>query len=201
MAVVQTIGFTSTLFTDENKYYEQSGRWGSISASTATPVADLASPFQGYLLNWGGFDEQTTNSPEFSKPYIAYNTNWAGYDMQSVTQATFVNQPYTGYNTNWGAYREKEDDQPSALDVDIDSVVDHPKDQIIYYKLKGWNPNTLAYEVWTISHNITGRTTLDGALFDPNPGRSPANVERDLFKTPPSGNTLENIVIVARWFE
>jgi hypothetical protein len=156
--------------------------------------------FQGYSLNWGTFDSQGANSPFFNQPYSGYNTNWASLNQDGALGA-YVNDKYIGYNTNWGEVKESTDVPPSLADNDLNSVVDHPKTQTIFYKLRGWNPLTLAYEDWVISENITARTKLDGALFDPVPGRSPPNVERDVFKTPPSGNSLINIIITARWIE
>lgn len=197
MAVVQTIGFTPTLFTD-NGYYEQSSKWGSLSVSTVSPVLDWASPFQGYSLNWGGFDNQTVNNPFFNQPYSGYTTNFNAQDTSGTIDAV-TNKNYAGYTTNWGQYSEPIN--ASIEDVDKNSIVDYPKEQIVYYKLKGWNPITEEFEAWVVSHNITARPALDGGIFDPEPGREPPNVERDVWKTPPSGNALVNIVIVARWFQ
>jgi hypothetical protein len=148
--------------------------------------------YQGTSLNFGGFDHPYSGVPFTNQPHSGYNTNWGKIEVGGISGA-FAAQPYVGYNTNYSALGEY--DNRAIYNSDINSVVDHPKDQTIYYKLKGWNPLTSAYEVWVISENITGRPEL----FDPTPGRSPPNVERDIFKTPPSGNSLTGIVIVARW--
>lgn len=155
--------------------------------------------FQGYQLNWGTFDNQDSHNPFQNQPYLGYSTNWNSQNLDGTVGA-FSNQKYTGYTTNWGQYS----DQPietSIKDVDMNTIVDYPKEQKVYYKLKGYNPLTQTFESWVVSHNITGRPPLDGGLFDPDPGREPPNVERDVFKTPPSGNTLTGIIITARWIE
>lgn len=196
MVLVQTLFTTPSLF--DGGDFSASGGWDGYSTPFPIPLAD--SVFQGYFENWGGYDNQPSNSPFINQPYSGYNTNWGSVNEDTVIGA-FVNNIYAGYNTNWGQIVESTDVPPSLVDVDLDSVVDHPKDQTVYYKLKGWNSTTLSYEVWVISHNITARLPLDGSLFDPDPGRSPPEIERDIFKTNPSGNPLIDIVITARWLE
>jgi hypothetical protein len=196
MAVVQLLSLGLNITNDPN--FTCSGAWDGYACSIARDFPE--GPFQGYQLNWGTFDSQGANSPFFNQSYSGYNTNWASLNQDGALGA-YVNDKYIGYNTNWGEVKESTDVPPSLTDNDLNSVVDHPKTQTIFYKLRGWNPLTLAYEDWVISENITARTKLDGALFDPVPGRSPPNVERDVFKTPPSGNSLINIIITARWIE
>jgi hypothetical protein len=167
------------------------GHWDGYSETYSTNI--FGGILQGGFLNWGGFDMLTTAGGTSEIPYSGYASNWGGLSMQSLGSNTET--PYMGYSANWGKASISTN---LALDVvDINSVIDHPKDQTIYYKLKGWNPLTSTYEVWVISENITGRPEL----FDPVPGRTPPNTERDIYKTPPSGNSLTNIVIVARWIQ
>jgi len=150
--------------------------------------------FQGYCLNWGGFDHQNSRIPVKNTEYIGYTSNWGITETPAMLD-TFANAPYLGYSSNMSGTKELEG--PSLTDNDIDSVIDYPKTETVYYKLRGWNPNTNTFESWVISEIITGRPEL----FDPIPGRQPPNVERDLFKTPPSGNNLVDIIIVSRWIE
>ena len=188
MTIATPVNFYDNMFF--GNYTGDNAHWDGYSETYSTNI--LGGLFQGGFLNWGGFDAPYGQIPFANQPYMGYNTNWGGFST-SYDQVPLINQPYMGYNTNWGTLSEI--DNNSINDIDINSVIDHPKDQTIYYKLKGWNPLTSAYEVWVISENITGRPEL----FDPTPGRSPPNVERDIFKTPPSGNSLTGIVIVARW--
>lgn len=195
MAITQIISLGLNITGDF--HFSASDRWDGYSCVIATDFPE--GPFQGYQLNWGVFDSQDTINPFQNQPYSGYTTNW-GSAQTDGTLGAFENQTYAGYTTNWGQF----DGQPvdtSINDIDMNTIIDHPKDQTIYYKLKGYNSITQQYESWIISHNITGRPALDGGLFDPDPGREPPNVERDVFKTPPSGNTLSNIIIVARWIE
>lgn len=196
MAIVQLISLGSAHITDASNF-EAADRWDGYVCPTPRDFPE--GPFQGYQLDWGFFDSQTPINQFQNQPYAGYSSNWGSSSTQGTIGA-FSNKEYVGYSSNWGSF----DDQPitvSIKNIDINTLVDHPKDQIIYYKLKGYNELTEEYESWVIAHNITGRPGLDGGLFDPDPGRQPPNVERDVFKTPPSGNTLVNIVIVARWFE
>lgn len=166
------------------------GKWtGSVTQTTVAFSTDTT--FQGYCLNWDGYQE-LPGTPFFNALYAGYNTNWGTINITGINNS-FANSPYAGYNTNWGGYAEPI--QRIINDIDTNSVIDHPKDQTIYYKLKGYNPLTSTFESWVISENITGRPEL----FDPN--RNPPNVVLDLFKTPPSANNLVNVVIVARWIQ
>lgn len=85
-------------------------------------------------------------------------------------------------------------DQESGL-VDNQPVLPWPKDQKIYYKLRGFNTNTSTYETWVISEEIVPRTETF------NPSDSFPNIDYNVFFSPPSGNTLSNIRIMARWIE
>lgn len=144
------------------------GHWDGYSGAYETNLT--GGILQGYFLNWGGFDMQTVIGAATEIPYMGYNSNWSNLPIS----------PNFVFDT-----------------VDINSVIDQPKDQTIYYKLKGWNPLTSSYESWIITENITGRPEQ----FSATSGRQPPNVERDIFKTAPSGNSLVNIVIAARWIQ
>lgn len=195
MAIVQLV--TSGQHIIDSPNFTASDRWDGYACSIGKDFPE--GPFQGYQLDWGGFDSQETFNPFFNQPYQGYTTNWGQADIQGAINS-FDNVPYQGYTTNWGQY-SAQPIQASIEDVDQNTLIDYPKDQIIYYKLKGYNPSTQQYESWIVSHNVTGRPALDGGLFDPTPGYEPPNEERDVFKTPPSGNTLVNIMIIARWME
>lgn len=194
MAVVQLINLGIQI--SDSDHFTAADRWDGYVCPIARDFPE--GPFQGYMLDWGGLVHLGVLESYENTGYSGYSTNFGSHNINGSI-GSFENTGYAGYTTNWGKYEAPVEE--SAYDVDMDSIVDHPKDQTIFYKLKGWNANTQQYESWVISQNITGRPSLDGGLFDPIPGRSPPNVERDVFKTPPSGNTLSNIIIVARWIE
>jgi len=194
MAVVQLITLGLQITDDPN--YTAADRWDGYVCPVIRDFPE--GPFQGYQLNWGTYETENLPVTYLDQPYVGYNTNWGKHETEGMLNG-FINQNYVGYSTNWGKFEPSL--QRSINNVDEDNIIDHPKDQKVYFKLKGWNPLTSEYESWIISQNITGRPSLDGGLFDPIPGREPPNVERDVFKTPPSGNNLTNIIIVARWFE
>lgn len=197
MSTIQIVLSSISIYDGYN--FVPSGNWGGNVENI--PIQFTEGTFQGYCLNWGVFDNFSALGAYKDQQYSGYNTNFGGFNQSNVNDA-FTNNVYIGYNTNFGAIDLTLLQSPrGVLDGDINSVVDHPKDQTIYYKLKGWNPITLSYESWVISENITGRPPLDGGLFDPTPGRQPPNVERDIFKIPPSGNSLIDIIIVARWMQ
>jgi len=194
MAIAEIINFNNNV--GSGIRLGPADHWDGYSENIAGNI--FGGIFQGLNLNWGGFGQSATLLPFDNQPYVGYNTNWGSFITGGVTDA-FVAQPYVGYNTNWGSV--KEIDNKSLNDTDINATIDHPKNQKIYYKLRGFNSLTNDYEVWVISQNITGRPALDGGLFDPTPGREPPNYERDVFKTPPSGNSLIDIMIIARWIQ
>lgn len=194
MATTQVI--LTSLNIDNGYYIAPADRWDSHVATSNIEI--FSYPFQGYCLNWNGFDNQNILSPFFNQPYSGYTSNFGGITLEQAI-GSFSNQQYAGYTTNWGQYEEPIDS--SLYDSALDTIIRHPKDQYVYYKLKGWNPLTSNYETWIVKHDITGQASLDGGVYDPDPGTQPPNTERDVFKTPPSDNALENIIIVARWFE
>lgn len=195
MATTQIV--MTTLNLNDGKYISPTGQWAGTAISSNTSEIETGK-FLGYCLNWNGFNNQQVLNSISPEAYAGYSTNFDGININGAIDS-FQNEQYTGYTTNWGKYVEPVEE--SVYDVDKDTTIDHPKDQTIYYKLRGWNPLTSTYESWVISQNITARPALDGGLFDPDPGRQPPNIERDVFKTPPSGNTLTGIIIVSRWIE
>jgi hypothetical protein len=165
------------------------GHWDGY-VPTLIPQAFQQGIFVGTSENWTGV--QVTNGNLISNiPYQGYTTNWNGFS--ETTPPHYQNIPYIGYTTNFGAAPENIVSQFN--NVDLNSVIEYPKTQFVYFKLKGYNPQTLSYENWIVKEDITSRPEL----YDP--GRNPPNVERDVFKTPPSGHALVNITIVARWIQ
>lgn len=118
----------------------------------------------------------------------------------SNTNDSVKDQNYGGASTNFDARVFTVD---SSQQMDNNPILSHPKDQIIYYKLSGYNPNTSSYETWIITENIVPRPelfNLPGTL-PINPDSSPPNVDLGIFYTPPSGNPLIDIKIVGRWIQ
>src|SRR5678815_210256 len=105
------------------------------------PQQFLDGIFQGYFLDWAGVDEQSSLFLFVNTPYSGYTTNFAATENSISNIANFTNLPYSGYTTNFAGISLIND--RSEEDVDFDSVIDHPKDQHIYYKLKGYN--TVSY--------------------------------------------------------
>lgn len=194
MAVVQLINLIAQI--SDSSHYTACDRWDGYVCPTPRDFPE--GPFQGYMLDWGGFYNTNTLGSFNNMGYPGYTTNFGGISLEQAI-GSFTNQQYAGYTTNWGKYEEPIDS--SLYDSALDTIIRHPKDQYVYYKLRGWNPLTSNYETWIVKHDITGQASLDGGVYDPDPGTQPPNIERDVFKTPPSGNTLENIIIAARWFE
>lgn len=116
--------------------------------------------------------------------------NWGGFGMGAV--GAFTDTVYQGYSTNWDIIDNLIGGLSSAV-VDVNSLKNLPKAHTIFYKLRGYNPATEEYEVWVISEDITTRPETF------NPGGNPPNRENSIYYTPPSGNQLNDIVIVARW--
>lgn len=192
MSNTQILFLSNTIY--DGYDYLPSGRWDGYICPVTLSFTE--GTFQGYSLNWGSFEEDEVVNSFANQSYIGYNTNWNSVNITGLALSA-TNQSYVGYNTNWGGIEVEFNNSQPLYDSDINSVIDHPKDQIIYFKLKGWNKLNSSYETWVVSENITSRPET----FDPTPGRQPPNFERDVFKTPPSGNSLENIVIIARWFQ
>lgn len=189
MTLVQML-LTTQIIVDSLEAYP-SGNWGGSTISIS-PLEFLDGYYIGNYQNWGGFiNIQTINS--FTGPaYAGYTTNWNATPEIGALNA-FGNAAYAGYTTNFGG--NIVNPFPDMAVVDVDSVKDNPKDQFIYYKLKGYNPITMTYETWIEKENITGRPEL----FDPG-GKFPT-YERGPNLIAPSGAALVNITIVARWIQ
>lgn len=163
-------------------------------------VNDLGNPgvgsnniFGGDFANYGAssvIDESSNLSLSFTGGYmVTYGAN----PLNNVLNGAFQPQGLSGINTNYGAVSTLNISLLSS--ADLDPVVPHPKNQTIFFKLSGFNPQTQQLENWIISEEIVPRPEL----FDPT--RSPPNVDFGIFTTPPSGHALTNIKIVARWIQ
>lgn len=190
MSVAQLSVSSSNQFITDGSDFTPAARWDGYASTMSVAFAD--GYYEGNNTNWNGTSLSTTVNLIQNIQYSGYNTNWG--QIQSNVVVLFQNSPYAGYSTNWGKTNEL-DGYASVNNVDINSVIDHPKDQTFYFKLKGYNPNTNTYETWIITEDITSRPEL----FDP--GRHPPNFENGVYFTPPSGNPLVNIAIVARWIQ
>ncbi len=104
-------------------------------------------------------------------------------------------QSYGGYAAAFGGAEPNNVTDRQSLLIDNEPTLPWNKDQQIYYKLRGFNNNTSTYETWIIAEEIVPRTET----FDPT-GNFP-NIDYNVYFTPPSGNTLSNIRIVARWIQ
>jgi hypothetical protein len=189
MAIVQIL-VTTNIMSDAPEFFP-SGTWGSNSTLVA-PLEFTEGTYQGNYENWGGFINNTSLNSFNNPGYAGYTTNWGGAIETDALNA-FTNAAYAGYTTNFGG--NVVNPIPDMSVVDINSVIDNPKDQFIYYKFKGYNPITMTYETWIEKENITGRPEL----FDPG-GKFPT-YERGPNLIAPSGAALVNITIVARWIQ
>lgn len=190
MTLVQTL-ITTQIIIDSLEDYP-SGSWGCFT-ETISPVEFADGYYQGNYQNWAGVPVSTATLSSFNAPgYAGYTTNWnATPELQALN--SFINAAYAGYTTNFSAGPIVVN--PDMAVVDIDSVKNYPKDQFIYYKLKGLNLNTMTYETWVEKEIITSRPEL----FDP--GQNPPTYERTVNLIAPSGAALVNITIVARWIQ
>lgn len=170
-------GYTST----------PSGSW-STSISTAE-IKILESKNYTPLGGWSTNTKLLPLSFQDGK-YQGDFLNWGGFGMGPV--GSFIDTAYQGYSTNWDVIDNLIGGLSSAV-VDVNSLKNLPKAHTIFYKLRGYNPVTEEYEVWVISEDITTRPETF------NPGNNPPNRENSIYYTPPSGNQLNDIVIVARW--
>lgn len=166
------------------------GHWDGYAPS---PLPQAFS--QGISFNiantWGGLILTTTLNSLTNIPYIGYTTNFAGSIKNLASE--IINGNYSGYTTNFAGLPYN--NVLSVPITDINSVIEFPKTQFAYFKLKGFNPNTQSYEAWIIQEDITSRPEL----FDP--GRNPPSIDFDINRKPPSGHALVNITIVARWIQ
>lgn len=123
--------------------------------------------------------------------YSGIANNYLAAELNNVDGAS-GEQEYFGVMTNFNVAPTF---NVQAAQMDNNPVLLHPKDQKIYYKISGYNPNTSSYETWIISEQIVPRPEL----FDPS--GNPPNVDLGIFYTPPSGNPLVDIKIVGRWIQ
>lgn len=162
-------------------------------------VNDLGNPGLGSTNIYGG-DYGNWGSATTTVPHGSIETNFIGGYMvtyganplNNLLGAAFQPQQLSGINTGYGANVSL---NTQVTVADLDPVSPHPKNQTIFFKLSGFNPQTQMLENWIISEEIVIRPEL----FDPT--RSPPNVDLDVFTTPPSGHALTNIKIVARWIQ
>ena len=162
-------------------------------------VNDLGSPGVGSTNadggnygNWGAVaitDEQSSISTNFTGGYMV---TYGAIPLNNILGAAFTPQSLSGINTGYGAALSL---NAQTIVSDLDPVSPHPKNQTIFFKMSGFNPNTQTLENWIISEEIVIRPEL----FDPT--RSPPNLDFGVFTTPPSGHALTNIKIVARWIQ
>jgi hypothetical protein len=158
----------------------------------ATPGVGATTIYEGNTTNWGGasiIDESSQPQIPYTGPYMVSFGGTVVTNNQNAIAPTTV----TGYNIGYGATITI--NIPVGAKNDLDPVAPHPKNQTIFFKLSGFNPQTQQLENWVISEEIVVRPEL----FDPT--RSPPNVDFGIFTTPPSGHALTNIKIVARWIQ
>lgn len=135
--------------------------------------------------------------------YAGIANNYLALDVSTNISNITKDQDYFGVNNNYNTILA---DSTQSKQMDNNPILLHPKDQKIYYKVAGYNPNTSSYETWIISEQIVPRPELFDSnqnpppvLFDPN--GNPPNVDLGIFYTPPSGNPLVDIKIVGRWIQ
>ena len=123
-----------------------------------------------------------------------YSGNSASYGNTIFAVSPFIDtEKYSGNSANYGETSLNDGYQLGIIDYDATSI--YPKTQITYYKLRGYNSLTQQYETWVTSENIVERPELY------TPGNNPPNYFNSIFYTPPSGNTLQNIVIIGKWVQ
>lgn len=161
----------------------------SNAADLGTSTAGSTDPYGGYMTNYSGTSIQASQG-SLEVPYQGYDCTYGALNAQNVTNGA-KDQTYNGIMSigivNISPIQN--------IQLDNSMVYAYPKDQQIYYKLRGFNSNTSLYETWIISEEIVPRPEV----FDPT--RSPPNIDLNVFFSPPSGNTLSNIRIVGRWIQ
>lgn len=164
-------------------------------------AADLGSASLGGNFPYAGLNNtySTIVNPEIQgslfQPYGGIgNSQSSQVPSNIINSTTNIFQGYSGYAINFqNTVITVPTPNPSL--TDNLPVLTWPKDQQIYYKLVGFNPNTQTNETWVIAEEIVPRPET----FDPT-GNFP-NVDYNVFFTPPSGNQLVNIRIVGRWIQ
>lgn len=163
----------------------------SNAADLGTNTIGSTSAYQGPDLNFGASNLPGGSQGQVQIPYEGNNINYTAATAQNVANS-FRDQNYTGNVFNYSAVSTPPSE---SAQLDNNTVFPRPKDQQIYYKLSGFNKNTSLYETWIIVEEIVPRPEV----FDPT--RNPPSVDLNVFFAPPSGNTLSNIKIIARWIQ
>lgn len=139
------------------------------------------------------YDTQAFQGSAF-QPYAGTANNMAGVEAQGLTNSQGLFIAYAGYSASFTGAASSVQPVGNGL-MDNQPLLTWPKNQQIYYKLVGYNTSTQTFETWVIAEEIVPRTET----FDPT-GNFP-NVDYGVYFTPPSGNKLSNIKIVARWIQ
>jgi len=161
----------------------------SNAADLGTNTVGSTLPYSGPINNYAGTNIVASQG-DIHIPYQGYDTTYGAINVQNVIGSA-GDQSYGGPNSIGVA--------PITViqNIQLDNLIvyPYPKDQQIYYKLRGFNSNTSLYETWIIVEEIVPRPEI----FDPT--RSVPNIDLNVFFSPPSGNTLSNIRIVGRWIQ
>ena len=197
MATTQIV--LSTVGIGGSSYYTPADRWdGQIVLST---VGIGGSSYYTPADRWDGQIVLSTVGIGGSSYYTPAD-RWDGYAESPVLlSSTLVPGTFQGYCLNWDGQQLVE--ERGSDERDNDSVIDYPKTQFIYYKLKGFNKQTCLWESWIVKNIITARPEQFQHLEEITEfeGRHPPNFEKDIFKSAPSANELTNVTIVGRWIE
>lgn len=158
---------------------------GSIGINPFTSGGTVS--FELIIVESSALNGLTLDSTDdgFSSNYGALLTLTGSSPFDSFTD--------TGFSGNFGGAVQS----MGVLDItDYNPVKGStPKNQVIYYKLKGFNASNSTYESWIITEDITVRPELY------EPGDHPPNFDNGIYFTPPSGNNLTNVAIVAKWIQ
>lgn len=148
--------------------------------------------YGGLNNNFTMLEMQNDNDGTAGIPYGGVASNFDAITADQSDFQAIENQEYFGINTNFDT---QDFSSTSSAQMDNQPILLHPKDQRIYYKLYGYNPNTTQYETWIISEEIVPRPETF------NPSGSPPNEDLNVYYTPPSGNPLVNVKIIGRWIQ
>jgi hypothetical protein len=154
------------------------------------PNVGASTPYEGLDLNWGG-TAYTVQGGTLVQNYSGYDINFGGTSLSNLANAA-NGLVYGGNNLTYGGSVNL---ALQATTHDPDPINTYPKNQTIYYKIAGFNTNTHQLEVWIISETVVTRPETF------NPTGNPPNVDLSLYLTPPSGHTLVNVKIIARWIQ
>lgn len=148
--------------------------------------------YGGLSGNYAGLDMDNSQG-SLDNFYTGIANNYDADPVNESSISVSKDQEYFGISTNFNT--ETNIDNMESQQMDNQPILLHPKDQLIYYKLYGFNTNTQTYETWIISENIVTRPELF------NPPGSPPNTDLGVYVTPPSGNPLVNVKIIGRWIQ